>query len=46
MLWEGSPRIAVLRHQPQGLMFTCFMNDAGDEKLAARRMDEIFSKKG
>jgi D-glucosaminate-6-phosphate ammonia-lyase len=46
MLWEGSPRIAVLRHQPQGLMFTCFMNDAGEEKLAARRMDEIFSKKG
>jgi len=43
-LWDGSPRIAVLRHQPQGLLFTVFMNDAGDEKLAARRMDEIFGK--
>lgn len=42
-LMSGSPRIAVLRHQPQGLVFTVFMNDAGDEKIAARRMAEIFS---
>lgn len=42
-LMEGTPRIAVLRHQPQGLVFTVFMNDPGDEKLAARRMAEIFS---
>ncbi|MBI3682059.1 MAG: hypothetical protein HY235_16875 [Acidobacteria bacterium] len=42
-LWESTPRIAVLRHQPQGIVFTVFMNDAGDEKLAARRMEEIFA---
>lgn len=42
-LMEGSPRVAVLRHQPQGLVFTVFMNDAGDERLAARRMREIFA---
>lgn len=44
-LWEGSPRIAVLQHKPQGVTFICFMNDAGDEKLAAARMDEIFGRK-
>ncbi len=42
-LLEGSPRIAVLGNHPQGLMFTVFMNDPGDEKIAARRMREIFS---
>ena len=41
-LLEGEPRIAAQR-EGKGLMFTVFMNDAGDEKLAARRMREIFS---
>ena len=41
-LLEGEPRIAVLQDKPQGLMFTVFMNDPGDERLAARRMREIF----
>ncbi|HUQ95768.1 MAG TPA: hypothetical protein VM120_29085 [Bryobacteraceae bacterium] len=41
-LWDGSPRVAVLRHSGQGVVFTCFMNDPGDEKLAARRMEEVF----
>jgi hypothetical protein len=40
-LLDGEPRIAVLRHG-RALMFTLFMNEAGDEKLAARRMREIF----
>jgi hypothetical protein len=40
-LWEGSPRIAILRGK-RGITFTVFMNDAGDEKAAARRMEEIF----
>ncbi|MCS7026587.1 MAG: aminotransferase class V-fold PLP-dependent enzyme [Bryobacteraceae bacterium] len=42
-LMEGSPRIAVLRHSPQGLMFTVFMNDPGDERAAVKRMREIFA---
>lgn len=42
-LLEGNPRIAVLRNEPQGFMFTMFMNDPGDEKLVARRMKEIFA---
>ena len=41
-LLEGEPRIALLRSQPQGLLFTLFMNDEGDEIAAARRMREIF----
>lgn len=45
-LMEGTPRIAVLRHQPQGVVFTVFMNEPGDEKAAAQRMKEIFSKAG
>jgi L-seryl-tRNA(Ser) seleniumtransferase len=40
-LMDGEPRIAVLR-QKNALVFTMFMNDAGDEKLVARRMHEIF----
>jgi L-seryl-tRNA(Ser) seleniumtransferase len=40
-LWDGNPRIAVQRHQPQGILLTVFMNDAGEEKAAARRMVEI-----
>jgi len=45
-LMDGSPRIAVLRHQPQGIVFTCFMNDPGDEKIAAKRAAEVFTAKG
>lgn len=41
-LLDGEPRIGVLR-DGGGLMFVVFMNDAGDEKAAARRMREIFS---
>jgi L-seryl-tRNA(Ser) seleniumtransferase len=41
-LLDGTPRIATLREK-DGLMFVVFMNDAGDEKLAAVRMKEIFS---
>jgi uncharacterized pyridoxal phosphate-dependent enzyme len=41
-LLDGSPRIAVLR-EGKGITFTVFMNDAGDEKHAARRMREIFA---
>jgi uncharacterized pyridoxal phosphate-dependent enzyme len=41
-LLAGSPRIAVLR-EGKGITFTLFMNDAGDEKHAARRMKEIFA---
>ncbi|HEY3127818.1 MAG TPA: aminotransferase class V-fold PLP-dependent enzyme [Acidobacteriota bacterium] len=44
-LLEGEPRIAILRNESQGILFTVFMNDPGDEKLAARRMKEIFGKK-
>ena len=42
-LLEGEPRIAVLRASSQGLQFVLFMNDPGDEKLAARRMKEVFA---
>jgi L-seryl-tRNA(Ser) seleniumtransferase len=41
-LREGEPRIAVLRNKTQGIEFTVFMNDAGDEKAAVRRMRQIF----
>lgn len=42
-LMEGEPRIAVARHRPQGIMFTMFMGEPGDEKPVARRMKEIFA---
>lgn len=42
-LLEGEPRIAVGRNPDQGIEFTLFMNDPGEEKWAARRMQEIFS---
>ncbi|MEW5977872.1 MAG: aminotransferase class V-fold PLP-dependent enzyme [Acidobacteriota bacterium] len=45
-LLEGTPRIAVLRHEGQGITFTVFMNDPGDEREAARRMREIFARRG
>ena len=40
-LMNGDPRISVYRHK-QGIMFTLFMNEPGDEKIAVRRMKEIF----
>ncbi len=44
-LLEGEPRIVVLRASGgQGIEFTCFMNDPGDEKPAAKRMKEIFQR--
>jgi L-seryl-tRNA(Ser) seleniumtransferase len=42
-LLDGDPRIAVLSNEDQGITFTVFMNDPGEEKLAALRMKEIFS---
>ena len=42
-LLEGEPRIAVAGNPQQGVQFTVFMNDPGDERLAARRMREIFA---
>jgi D-glucosaminate-6-phosphate ammonia-lyase len=41
-LLDGDPRIAVLKHDEQGIYLTMFMADAGDEKLVARRLKEIF----
>jgi len=42
-LMNGEPRIAVSRNPSgQGLEFVVMMNDAGDEKVLARRMKEIF----
>jgi L-seryl-tRNA(Ser) seleniumtransferase len=41
-LREGEPRIVVLRAETQGIEFTVFMNERGDERIAARRMKEIF----
>ncbi len=42
-LEEGDPRIVVIRHGVQGIELTVFMNEAGDEKIAARRLKEIFA---
>ena len=44
LLLEGEPRIAVLRNK-RAIVFTMFMNDPGDEKLVARRMRQIFSRR-
>ena len=41
LLMEGEPRIAVGR-SPQGIELTVFMNEAGDEKVAVKRLREIF----
>lgn len=41
-LRDGEPRIVVLRNAKGGLEFTVFMNDPGDERVAAGRMREIF----
>lgn len=40
-LMAGNPRIAVAVHAG-AIEFTCFMNEAGDERVALRRMREIF----
>jgi D-glucosaminate-6-phosphate ammonia-lyase len=42
LLMDGEPRIAVGRVQPQGIELTVFMNEAGDEKTAVKRLREIF----
>jgi L-seryl-tRNA(Ser) seleniumtransferase len=42
-LLEGSPRIAVLENQPQGILLAMFMADPGDERLVVRRFRQIFS---
>jgi len=42
-LLGGEPRIAALRHQPQGMKFAMFLGEPGDEKVVARRMREIFA---
>ena len=41
-LLAGEPRIAVAGNGPQGIQLTVFMNEAGDEKIVARRIKEIF----
>jgi L-seryl-tRNA(Ser) seleniumtransferase len=43
-LLEGEPRIAALRHEPQGMTFVFFLGEPGDEKLVARRVKEIFTE--
>ena len=42
LLMEGTPRIAVGRAPDQGIELTVFMNEPGDERLAAKRLKEIF----
>ena len=42
-LLEGEPRIAALRHEPQGMTFVFFLGEPGDEKLVARRLKEVFN---
>ncbi|MBK5292626.1 MAG: aminotransferase class V-fold PLP-dependent enzyme [Acidobacteriia bacterium] len=44
-LKAGEPRIFVAGAKPQGLEFTVFMNEPGDEKVAARRLREVLSSK-
>ncbi len=41
-LMEGEPRIATGLARPQGIQFTVFMNEPGEEELAAERMRQIF----
>ncbi|MGH8672857.1 MAG: aminotransferase class V-fold PLP-dependent enzyme, partial [Burkholderiales bacterium] len=43
-LLDGDPRIAVLKHEEQGIFLTMFMADPGDEKVVARRLKEIFGR--
>ncbi len=41
-LLTGDPRVAVTRPSGGGVQFTVFMNEEGEELLAAQRMREIF----
>lgn len=41
-LMEGDPRIAAALALPQGIQFTVFMNEPGEEAVVASRMREIF----
>jgi seryl-tRNA(Sec) selenium transferase len=43
-LLDGDPRIAILRRK-QALMFVMFMHEPGDEKIVARRMQEILKRR-
>jgi len=43
-LMAGDPRVAIAGNPKQGVQFTVFMNDPGDEEVAAQRMREIFAK--
>jgi L-seryl-tRNA(Ser) seleniumtransferase len=42
-LRDGDPRIVVLKAKGQGIELTVFMNEQGDEKLAVRRLKDIFA---
>jgi len=42
-LLEGNPRIAVLRYK-RALMFVLFMHEPGDERIVARRMQQILKQ--
>jgi L-seryl-tRNA(Ser) seleniumtransferase len=42
-LLDGEPRIAIAGAPDGGIAFCVFMNEAGEEELAARRMREIFA---
>jgi uncharacterized pyridoxal phosphate-dependent enzyme len=44
-LRDGDPPIVVLRGTPDGIELTVFMNEPGDEKIAALRIGEIFTAK-
>ncbi len=41
-LLAGEPRIAVAGAPENGIAFCVFMNEAGEEEIAARRMREVF----
>ena len=45
-LFAGEPRIAVAGNPGQGIQPTVFMNEAGEERVVARRMTEIFQAAG
>jgi len=40
-LMQGAPRIAVTRPSEGGLQFTVFMNEPGDEQIAADRLRDV-----
>ncbi len=42
-LLAGEPRVAALRHEPQGMTFVFFLGELGDEKAVARRLKEVFA---